>query len=357
MPSHPVHAKKESNTLKVYHPGDTINFYYDMSAPIQFTLSYCSGLSEDDYFNIMTVSPGENFFYSTPIVADFHKFNTRSPHQHSFFELLIVLEGTVTQKLEDKEYLYPAGSCCLINQNVLHVEKFTGEAKVLFIGLSINIIKEFLGSHTTAYFPQKEIALENSIFKFMSENLQLEKGKNYLDFFPVYQNQSHLKDLHKLADHLLHAMMYPHLGTTFAIKSLICELFEYLDAKEYYHISDVKLNSSSDLLLFSRIRHLMEDTGGRMSRSELEESLCYSGNYINTIVKKYTGMCLYDYGLTFVMKKAEHLLTETTNSISSIAFQLGFNNRTHFYKIFKKHYGVTPLQYRETKGKSRGQVP
>ena len=185
MPSHPVHTKKESNTLKVYHPGDTINFYYDMSAPIQFTLSYCSGMSDDDYFNIMTVSPGENFFYSTPIVEDFHKFNTRSPHQHSFFELLIVLEGTVTQKLEDKEYLYPAGSCCLINQNVLHVEKFTGEAKVLFIGLSINMIKEFLDSHNTAYFPQKETALENSIFKFMSENLQLEKGKNYLDFFPA----------------------------------------------------------------------------------------------------------------------------------------------------------------------------
>ena len=60
MPSHPVHTKKESNTLKVYHPGDTINFYYDMSAPIQFTLSYCSGMSDDDYFNIMTVSPGED---------------------------------------------------------------------------------------------------------------------------------------------------------------------------------------------------------------------------------------------------------------------------------------------------------
>ena len=134
MPNLSNTVKKESETIKVYHPDNTINFYYDMTAPIQFTLSYCSGLSVYDYFNIMTISPNENFFYSTPIVENFHKFNTRSPHQHSFFELLIVLEGTIIQKIEDKDYLYPAGSCCLINQNILHVEKFTEEAKILFIG-------------------------------------------------------------------------------------------------------------------------------------------------------------------------------------------------------------------------------
>ncbi|MDE7185743.1 MAG: AraC family transcriptional regulator [Lachnospiraceae bacterium] len=26
--------------------------------------------------------------------------------------------------------------------------------------------------------------------------------------------------------------------------------------------------------------------------------------------------------------------------------QLGFTNRTHFYKIFRKKYGVTPEEYR-----------
>ena len=340
-------SNKESNTLKVHNAQSTINSFYDMTAPIQFTLSYCSGLCEGDFFNIMTISPHDKFFYNTPIDEKFHKFNARVPHQHSFFELLIVLEGSITQKLEGKDYLYPAGACCLINQNIVHIEKFTGEAKILFIGLSIDFVKELLGSHKAAYFPKEETASENSVFQFMSSNLQKEKGKNYLDFFPAFQNQSHLSDLHKLSDHLLHAMLFPKLGSTFAIKALICELFQYLDTKEYYHISNVQLNSGTDLLLFSRISHLMEDTNGRMTRSALEHTLCYSGNYINTIVHKYTGMCLYDYGMTFTLKKAEHLLSDTTASISSIALQLGFNNRTHFYKIFKEKYGITPGEYRE----------
>ena len=181
----------------------------------------------------------------------------------------------------------------------------------------------------------------------MADNIELEKGKNYLDFLPVYQNRNNLPDLYRLADRLIQTMMFPTFGSSFILKGLICHLFYYLDTKEFYHISSVKLNSSSDLLLFSRIGHLMEDTDGRMSRSDLEKALCYSGNYMNTIVNKYTGMCLYDYGLTFTMKKAAHLLAETDLTISSIETRLGLTNRTHFYRLFRERYGVTPGEYRK----------
>ena len=61
MQHNPTHSQKESNTLKVYHTQSTISSFYDMSAPIQFTLSYCSGLSDKDFFNIMTISPIDQF--------------------------------------------------------------------------------------------------------------------------------------------------------------------------------------------------------------------------------------------------------------------------------------------------------
>lgn len=353
MDTNSRYSDDQNKILKVYNSKSTVNSYYDMSAPIQFTLSYCSGLSSEDYFNIMTISPEDKFFHTSPIVSSFHTFNARPPHYHSFFELLIVLEGSIIQRIEDKDYVYPAGTCCLINQNVIHVEKFTGEAKILFIGLSIAFIKELLEAHKTSYFPKEETAYENSVFQFMAGNIELEKGKNYLDFLPVFQNKNHLSDLHKLTDQLLRAMLLPRLGSTYIIKGLICALFEYLDTKEYYHISDVKLNSSSDFLLFSRISHLMEDTCGRVSRSALECALSYSGNYMNTIVKKYSGMCLYDYGLTFTLKRAERMLADTDISISAISIQLGFTNRTHFYKTFKNKNGVTPGEYREKMRKTK----
>lgn len=114
----------------------------------------------------------------------------------------------------------------------------------------------------------------------------------------------------------------------------------------HFHFTPVHVEADNDFILFSHICHLLEDTDGRISRSELEQILNYSGNYLNTIVKKYTHKCLFDYGQTFCMKKAATLLKETTSSISEIMEELHFTNTTHFYKCFKEHYHMTPNQFR-----------
>lgn len=80
----------------------------------------------------------------------------------------------------------------------------------------------------------------------------------------------------------------------------------------------------------------------------LEHHLNYSGDYLNRIVNKYSGLCLYDYGMTFCLKKAVQYLTETNESIGSIATKLQFKNRTHFYTLFKQKYGVTPKEYHQS---------
>ena len=52
--------------------------------------------------------------------------------------------------------------------------------------------------------------------------------------------------------------------------------------------------------------------------------------------------------MTFCLKKAAQYLTETNESIGSIATRLQFTNRTHFYSLFKQKYGVTPKEYRQS---------
>lgn len=70
-----------------------------------------------------------------------------------------------------------------------------------------------------------------------------------------------------------------------------------------------------------------------MTRSELSARLKYDGSYLNYIVKKYSGLNLFGYGSAICMKEAE---------------ALHFTNRTHFYRIFKAYYSLTPRQYRQS---------
>lgn len=53
------------------------------------------------------------------------------------------------------------------------------------------------------------------------------------------------------------------------------------------------------------------------------------------------------YVFQLKMKEAEHLLLETANSIGEITQELNYQGDAYFCAAFKKHSGLTPLQYRK----------
>lgn len=336
------------STLKVHNHKNNQDSFYRMSSDFQVTLEYCNGISASNYINIVTLSPSDTSFSSFDVKTYLSYVNLRALHHHDYYEFLFVLEGEVIHKIEDKEYHYRAGTCCLINRTINHGEVFIGQCKLLFIGLSAKLISELFTEPLipSDLFADSEI-IDNTLFHFFTADIQQYGKKEYIDFFPVFQNSENEKILHTISDRLLSELMLPHFGSTYACMGLICSFIEHLSYKKNFHISHIELNSSPDYLLFSRINHMFEDTNGRISRNELAKIFNYSGNYINKVVKKYSGICLYDYGMTFCMSAAKKMLTETDASISQIMESLEFTNTTHFYELFKKQYGSTPGEYRK----------
>ena len=47
------------------------------------------------------------------------------------------------------------------------------------------------------------------------------------------------------------------------------------------------------------------------------------------------------------LKRAKTLLKDTGKSIEKIAEEIGYDNVEHFNRLFKKTYGMTPVQYRK----------
>ena len=50
------------------------------------------------------------------------------------------------------------------------------------------------------------------------------------------------------------------------------------------------------------------------------------------------------------MKRARTLLRETSQNVETVAAEVGYENVEHFNRLFKKSYGVTPMQYRRQGG-------
>jgi AraC-like DNA-binding protein len=71
-----------------------------------------------------------------------------------------------------------------------------------------------------------------------------------------------------------------------------------------------------------------------------------SANYLSDLLQKFTGKSTLEHIHLELVEKAKSLLWGTDNSISEIAYGLGFQYASHFTKIFKAKTGKSPSEYR-----------
>jgi AraC-like DNA-binding protein len=71
-----------------------------------------------------------------------------------------------------------------------------------------------------------------------------------------------------------------------------------------------------------------------------------SQHYFSDLLKKETGRTPKDHINDFVVEKAKNLILDTEQSISEIAYDLGFNYPHYFTRLFKFKTGYTPKEYR-----------
>jgi AraC-like DNA-binding protein len=85
---------------------------------------------------------------------------------------------------------------------------------------------------------------------------------------------------------------------------------------------------------------------GLPSVKYLAESVHLSPSYLSDLLKKETGMNAQDHIHYYLIEEAKTMLINTQNSISEVAYQLGFDYPQYFSKLFKLKTGRTPIEFR-----------
>lgn len=75
-------------------------------------------------------------------------------------------------------------------------------------------------------------------------------------------------------------------------------------------------------------------------------------NHLNKSVKSTTGKSATKWIDETILLEVKYLLYQTTLSINEIAMQVGHEDHSYFSRFFKKHEGITPIQYRKLIDKS-----
>lgn len=336
---------EEKAPIRVDNFGSNVSELFQLQSPYSLIVfdSQCEDRSNMVVLDV--VSPGCHLHDQVKMRDD----STRPLHRHNFLELMFVFEGDLIQHIEDTSYHYSKGSCCLLNRNTRHREEYSTRFKVAFLSLTDEFMQG-LSEFDVRYSANGTIQKNNGeIQRFIrSEQNRANCEKEYLDFIPSSANPDCEKEIDVIFGTLGKETAAQRPGFLYFAKGLILRLFSILGNPNFYQLTHFSPDSGPDDFLYARIAHFIEARHGRVSRAELERALNYSGDYLNRVMKKYSGMTLVEYGLDVCLKDTARLLRATDESISDIMKNFGFSNRTYFNKIFKDKYGVTPKRYRES---------
>lgn len=326
------------------------NSLYQLSTPFSMSLTSVDSSSPIPY-RMTLIAP--NYYLYTELDQEEYERNVlnRGQHMHNTYEIVYTREGEFFQQIEARRYKYTARSCCLLNSNIRHREEYSGQFSVVALSLAHDFLEDLLRDPLAHYFPGSESLRENnsellSFFDFEIGQNERER-KHYLNFSPCSAYTWQEDVIHELLDEMTRHLLSPEPGSAFQFRALICRLIASLCDLDRYSTQLVQLGTETESSVFSRITALMEESHGRISRAELSERLRYSGSYLNRIVNKYSGRSISEYGNFFAMQQAARLLRSTDQTITDIAYQLGFTDRTHFYELFREEYGMTPKQFRQ----------
>ncbi len=125
-------------------------------------------------------------------------------------------------------------------------------------------------------------------------------------------------------------------------KEIIVQVMEALKQT----VLSLKENQDNNYIVRNVKQIIQQEYNKKLSIGELAKQLNVSHSYLSSLFKKQTNMSIKEYLLQIQLQHAKELLKSSTELISQIAVQVGYDNEYQFSKIFKQKIGITPTQYR-----------
>jgi two-component system response regulator YesN len=83
------------------------------------------------------------------------------------------------------------------------------------------------------------------------------------------------------------------------------------------------------------------------SLKEVAEHFHFSTGHLSRLIKKETGMTYPQYLNQIRLEAARMLLCKSDLDIGKIAYEVGYQEVSHFNRVFKKTMGMNPTKYRK----------
>ncbi len=121
-----------------------------------------------------------------------------------------------------------------------------------------------------------------------------------------------------------------------------------LMSKNFFENQNVRIVRKE--ILLEAVRFMNEQFAQDITLEQLAEIAGVSVQHFCRCFKERMGMRPVEYLARRRIAQSKHLLLNTDKSIEEIAQEVGYHGATYFGMVFRRYEGMTPSEFRKSKG-------
>lgn len=261
-----------------------------------------------------------------PVKVELLNIKEHPIHWHDAIELLMVLKGSIEVTIESDNYVVEENEIEIINMEECHRIHSDEDNMVLMIHMDPNFFQKYYDDIKNMFFytdtTEENIQQGDEKYEILRKYISIivcevvQKGDDYDEYIE--------ETMVELLYHLLNNFHY-----------LIYEKEELKDNEE-------------QLERYHRIaKYIYNNYNNKISLQDIAEKEFLSAHYLSHEIKSTMGLSFKDFVNLTRVQESIKLLLDTDMTISDISLEVGFSHIRYYNKHFKKHYNMTPMQYRK----------
>jgi len=229
-----------------------------------------------------------------------------------------------------------------------HYEPRRGELFFLKPGLKVEGVSGFF-SYIVCFDPvfsesRQHCYHSNIPFWASNEPTMLPDG-GYFDDLPLKYNTARFNELEPLFFNIFQAFWDDRQTNQLRMNAVILQImniiYEEMDDNPSILLEKLAINQYFERVMACK-QYIDKHPGNKFSLETLALQFGSSSSFFSRIFKKVLGITPFEYIIESRLTLARKLLTTTGESVEQVASTCGFDDISYFYRLFKRHFKMTP---------------
>ena len=252
-------------------------------------------------------------------------------HTHGFLEIAYVIGGKAEHILNGNKNMIKKGDFLILDYDAIHSYKNIGREKLEilnclfqpeFIDKTLKNCRNFSEVVNNYMIKYNYSAINTSPANYIFSDADGEIGNLLLKMKDEYEKE-----------------------TSGYYEIMRCALIEIIIRTMRKTATPIK--ASKDAICEYIIKYTSENFCEKNILGKISREVNFSIAYLSTKFKEEMGITFLDYLKKVRVEESCRLLTNTDKKIIEIAYLSGYSDVKFFNKIFKKHLGITPREFRK----------